>query len=110
MFPIWEFIIFNRVMWIISRKTLSDFWKNYKDAEQALRAWYQEAEAASWKKPSDIKKLYRNASILKNSRVVFNIAGNKYRLVVKINYDYFMVYIRFIGTHEQYDKIDANTI
>lgn len=97
-------------MWIISRKTLSDFWENHKESEQSLRAWNQEAEAASWKKPSDIKKFYRNASILKNSRVVFNIAGNKYRLVVKINYDYYMVYIRFIGTHKQYDKIDANTI
>ena len=97
-------------MRVISRKTLSNFWKNNKDAEQPLRAWFHEAEAASWRNSSDIKKLYRNASILKNSRVVFNVAGNKYRLVVKINYDYYMVFIRFIGTHEQYDKIDANTI
>ena len=97
-------------MRVISRKTLSDFWKSNKDAEQPLRAWFHEVETASWAKPNDIKKLYKSASILKNSRVVFNIAGNKYRLVVVIRYEYNIVYIRFIGTHKQYDKIDVNTI
>ena len=106
----WELINLSYVMRVLSRTTLSDFWKSNKGAEQQLRAWYQEAKAASWKKPSDIKKLYRSASILKNSRIVFNIVGNKYRLVVKIVYDYQIVYVRFIGTHQQYDKIDANTI
>ena len=97
-------------MRVISRKTLSDFWKSNKDAEQPLRAWFHEVETASWTKPNDIKKLYRSASILKKNRVVFNIAGNKYRLVVWINYAYRVVYIRFIGTHVQYDKIDVQTI
>lgn len=106
----WELIKFIYVMWVISRKTLSDFWENNKDAEQPLRAWFHEAETALWKKPSDIKKLYKSASILKNSRVVFNIAGNKYRLVVVIRYEYHIIYIRFIGNHKQYDKIDVNTI
>jgi mRNA interferase HigB len=97
-------------MWVISRKTLRDFWKVNKDAEQPLRAWFNEAEKALWTKPSDIKKVYKSCSILKKSRVVFNIAGNKYRLIVLINYAYHVVYIRFIGNHKQYDKIDADTI
>jgi len=106
----WELVNLLYIMRVISRTILCDFWKNNKDAEQPLRAWFQEAETASWTKPSDIKKLYKSASILKKSRVVFNIAGNKYRLVVVVRYEYHIVYIRFIGTHKQYDKIDVNTI
>jgi len=97
-------------MRIIAKKTLIDFWEMNKDAEQPLKAWYHEAKIAAWTKPSDIKKLYADASILKNSRVIFDIAGNKYRLVVAIRYEFKIIYIRFIGTHKQYDKIDANTI
>lgn len=97
-------------MRVIAKKTLFDFWKNNKDAEQPLRAWYHEAKIAAWTKPSDIKKLFADASILKKSRVVFNIAGNKYRLIVAIRYEFKIIYIRFIGTHKQYNEIDANNI
>jgi mRNA interferase HigB len=80
------------------------------DAKEATLAWYYHALAADWAAPSDVKQDFRTASILKGGRVVFNIAGNKYRLVVWINYTYRVVYIRFIGTHSQYDKIDVQTI
>ena len=94
-------------MRIISRRTLRDFWSKHPDAEQPLRAWFQEARRAAWKNPGDIKAQYAHASILKDNRVVFNIAGNKYRLVVRLNYDFGIAYIRFLGTHKDYDKINA---
>ena len=97
-------------MRIIKLSDLKDFWEQHSDAEQSLKAWYAEAKAADWKEPSDIKSHYRTASILKDSRVVFNISGNKYRLVVKINYRFSVIYIRFIGTHKEYDAIDAEAI
>lgn len=75
-----------------------------------METWYQTARNAEWNKPSDIKAFYSTVSILKNSRIVFNIKGNDYRLVVKINYERQWLFIRFIGTHDEYDKIDANTI
>jgi len=95
---------------IIAIKVLREFWKKHSDAEQPLRAWYAEAKNADWKKPADITKLYRTASILANNRAVFNIKGNDYRLIVTINYAYRIVYIRFIGTHKEYDKINAEKI
>jgi mRNA interferase HigB len=79
-------------------------------AEKHLLAWYREAKAASWESWSDIKQKYKTASILQDGRVVFNICGNKYRIVVKINYKAKRVYIRFVGTHEEYDKINAQEI
>lgn len=82
----------------------------HADAKAPLEAWYSEAKAAKWRNPQDIKAQYRNASILKNGRVVFNISGNKYRLIAAIRYDLQIVFIRFIGTHRQYDQIDAETI
>lgn len=99
-------------MRIISRKALRQFWQRaeYADAEQPLRAWFREASSADWKNPADIKVDYRSASIVGNDRVVFNIGGNKYRLVMRINYAYRIVYIRFIGTHRQYDRINAKEI
>ena len=99
-------------MRVIARKTLREYWESpgHGDAEQPLKAWLKEAEYAAWKKPTEIKQKYSSASILRNSRVVFNIAGNKYRLVVKIHYNTGIVYIRFIGTHPEYDLIDAETI
>lgn len=97
-------------MRIISRGTLKAHWAAYPDSEGQLRAWYTEAKAASWANPAEIKEKYGNASILKDGRAVFNICGNKYRLVVWINYAYHVVYIRFVGTHEAYDAIDAQTI
>lgn len=97
-------------MRIISKKTLREFWEKHTDSRQQLQSWFQETNNAGWKNPKDIKREYPGASILANNRVVFNIKGNKYRLIVKINYDYHMVWIRFIGTHAEYDKIDANKI
>lgn len=97
-------------MRIIARRTLWEFWERHPDAEQALRAWYQDAQHAEWKAPTDIRQTYTTASIIANNRVVFNIRGNNYRLVVAINYDFSIVYIRFIGIHKEYDQIDATTI
>ncbi len=97
-------------MRIISRKILREFWAKHADAQQALQAWYHDAKRARWKTPADIKKVYRNASIVANNRVVFNIKGNDYRLVVAIQYQTGIAYIRFVGTHNEYDKIDAATI
>lgn len=97
-------------MRVIAKKILRDFWGIFTDSEQQLKTWYKEASKASWKSPSEIKNEYAKASILKNGRVVFNICGNKYRLVVDINYYRQWVFIRFIGTHNEYDKIDADKI
>ncbi len=100
-------------MRVIALSTLKKFWEEspeYLDAIDQTLAWYRHSLKANWASPADVKQDFRNASILKDGRVVFNIAGNKYRLVVWINYQYQVVYIRFIGTHSQYDNIDAQTI
>jgi len=100
-------------MRIIALSTLKTFWENdpsYADAIQPTLAWYRHALKADWASPVEVKADFKNASILKDGRVVFNIAGNKYRLVVWINYAYNVVHVRFIGTHAQYDQIDAQTI
>ena len=97
-------------MRIFSRKALREFWARHPDARQTLQAWYADAKHARWASPGEIKQTYQSASILTNNRVVFNIKGNRYRLVVAVNYQFGLVYIRFIGTHSEYDKIDATTI
>lgn len=97
-------------MRIIARRTLKVFWERNQQAEQPLKACFREAAGSDWASPDDVKTRYRHASILKNNRVVFNIRGNRYRLVVQINYDFKVVYIRFVGTHQAYDRIDAETI
>jgi len=97
-------------MRVIAKSTLREFWLKHADAEQVLKAWYQETEKSNWHHPNNIKLEYPAASILPGNRIVFNIKGNSYRLVVKINYVYQMVWIRFVGTHAEYDKIDATTI
>ena len=97
-------------MRVIAVAALRAFWQQHPDAEQPLKAWFEEASKASWTQPSDIKVQYRSASILKNRRVVFNIKGNEYRLIVAIAYKLRIVYVKFIGTHQQYDTIDAHTI
>src|SRR5437879_937426 len=97
-------------MRIIAKKTLKDFWANEPAAQAALEAWHAEAKNAEWSSPADVKANYGTASILKDGRVVFNICGNKYRLVVWINYEFFTIYVRFVGTHKEYDEIDAQTI
>ncbi len=95
---------------IFSKATLRDYWENYPETEQYLKTWFDTAINANWKTPNDVKQYYVNASILKNSRIVFNINGNSHRLVAKFNFERQWIFIRFIGTHLQYDKIDANTI
>jgi mRNA interferase HigB len=95
---------------LIAKKILRDFWESHPDSEQQLKSWYQEVSKAQWKNPNEIKQEYPSASILNDNCIVFNIKGNNYRLIVKINYDYQMVWIRFIGTHSEYDKINANEI
>lgn len=99
-------------MRIIAKKTIKEFYEQtiYSDSKSSLEAWYKEVLKANWDNPNKIKEQYSSASIVGNNRVVFNIHGNKYRLIVKINYDAKIVFIRFIGTHEQYDKIDATEI
>lgn len=97
-------------MRVIAKKILREFWEKHPDSEQQLKTWYKEASKASWNSPADIKEEYAKASILKGGRVVFDICGNKYRLVVDINYLRQWIFIRFIGTHSDYDKIDANTV
>ena len=97
-------------MKIISVKTLKEFWTEHPDSEQSLKAWNDEVLQAEWKTPADIKAQYRNASILKNRRVVFNIKGNDYRLIVSIAYLRGWVYVKFIGTHKEYDAIDAESV
>ena len=95
---------------IVAKKILREFWESHSDSEQQLKSWYKEASIAEWTSPKDIKREYPSASILPDNRVVFNIKGNHYRLIVKINYDYQMIWIRFIGTHAEYDKIDVKKI
>jgi mRNA interferase HigB len=97
-------------MRIIAKSALSSFWALHSDAEEPLLAWYHEVEREDWDTPAKVKTRYRAASIVGGNRVVFNIKGNKYRLVVKINYPYRVVYIRFVGTHAEYDKIDAEEV
>ena len=97
-------------MRIIAKKTLREFWIAHADSEQQLKSWYQETSNAEWKGPNQIRLEYPSASFLAGNRVVFNIKGNHYRLIVKINYDYQIIWIRFIGTHAEYNKIDAKTI
>ena len=97
-------------MRIISRRALRDFWESHADAQQALQAWYADVKHATWKTPAEIKREYRSASFLGNNRVVFNIKGNKYRVIVAVQYRVQLVYIRFVGTHAEYDQIDATTV
>lgn len=97
-------------MRIIAKKILREFWENHKDCEQQLKSWYKEVDKSEWKSFNEIKNDYPRASILNDNRVCFNIKGNNYRLIVKVNFDYQMVWIRFIGTHAEYDKIDANKV
>jgi mRNA interferase HigB len=97
-------------MRIIAKKALRRFWELYPDAEEPLLAWYREVAKEDWDTPAKVKAKYRTASIVGGNRVVFNIKGNDYRLVVKVNYSYRVVYIRFVGTHADYDGIDAEEV
>ncbi len=95
---------------IIAKKALRDYWEKHPECEQYLKTWYETVRTSYWRNPMEIKKTYASASILKDNRVVFNIKGNSYRLVVKFNYERQWAFIRFIGTHEEYDKINAEEI
>ncbi|HEX6746105.1 MAG TPA: type II toxin-antitoxin system HigB family toxin [Longimicrobium sp.] len=100
-------------MRIISRRTLREFWETHPrgaEAKVPLQVWHSTVEEKDWATPADVKATYGDASIIAGNRVVFNIGGNKFRLVVRINYPYRVVYVRFVGTHEEYDDIDAETI
>lgn len=97
-------------MRVIAVSTLRAFWERHPDAEQPLKAWYEEVKSATWTQPADIKARYRSASVLKNRRVVFNIKGNDFRLIVSIAYKLQIVYVKFVGTHKEYDAVDAGTI
>ncbi len=95
---------------IFAKSTLREFWAKYPDSEQYLKTWYDTAMSSDWKTPNDVKKSYANASILKDSRIVFNIKGNSFRLVIKFNFEHQLAFVRFIGTHLDYDEINANNI
>ena len=99
-------------MRVIAFRTLKEYWKKpeYADSETSLRSWYHDAKKADWKNSNELKQQYKNASIVGKGRVVFNIKGNAYRFIVSIDYEFQVIFIRFIGTHEQYDKINAKTI
>ncbi len=97
-------------MRVIAVSHLRSFWGKNPDAEQSLKSWADEVKKAVWTQPADVKSQYRSASILKNRRVVFNIKGNDYRLVVSVAYRYQAVYVKFVGTHAEYDAIDAETV
>ena len=97
-------------MHVISRKILRNFWEKHPDARHPLQTWYADVKHATWTGPADIKSVYQNASFLANNRIVFNIKGDRYRIIVVVQYRYEAVYIRFVGTHKEYDRIDAKTI
>lgn len=97
-------------MRLIALKTLRDFWTAHPDVEQALRAWADEVRQAEWSQPTDIKERYASASVLKDRRVVFNVKGNQYRVVVAIAYQFRAVYVKFVGTHAEYDQIEADNV
>lgn len=97
-------------MRVIALRTLRVFWEQHPDAAPALQAWYHDVKRAAWRTPTDIKSVYRNASFGGNDRVIFNVKGNDYRLVVAVQYQNGIVYIRFVGTHQDYDRINAATV
>lgn len=107
---IFHYLCRKSIVRVIAKRTLREYWEKNPEMEQHLSAWYREASKADWDIPNEIKEQYASASILKNSRVVFNICGNKYRLIVEINFSRKWVFIRFVGTHSEYDKADVNNI
>ena len=97
-------------MRVVSKSTLRDFWTIHPDADAPLNAWLRDVQKSAWKTPSDITTNYANTSLLANNRVCFNIRGNHYRLIVAVRYNSQIVYIKFVGTHAEYDAVDANTV
>ena len=103
------FITFAPSMWIVKRKTLHEFWLKYEDSKQQLLEWFHTARRAHWVSINDVRKDYPSADLVDGKKVVFNIKGNKYRLIIKVNFEYHKAWIKFIGTHAEYDKIDIRT-
>jgi mRNA interferase HigB len=97
-------------MHVIHKRPLKEFWEKHRDVQGALEAWLAHAERAEWDSPADVVADYRSADILSGDRVVFNLKGNQYRLVVRIRYPSHVVYVRFIGTHQEYDRVEATEI
>jgi mRNA interferase HigB len=97
-------------MRIIAVKALREYWRKHADAEAPLRSWYAVASRARWSSPADVKLAYRNASFIGNHRIVFNIKGNTHRLIVAVHYNRGMMFVRFVGTHAEYGKVDAVTV
>lgn len=97
-------------MRVVAKRTLREFWKRHREVEQPLRAWYAEVRHADWDTPAKVTARYPSASIVAGSRVVFNIKGNDYRLVTKVNYRYRIVYVRFLGTHAEYDAVNVEEV
>jgi mRNA interferase HigB len=97
-------------MRVISKRVLREFWERHEDVKRPLQAWLEDAERAEWTTPRDVQKTYGDDAVLPDSRAVFNIKGNRYRLVTKIRYNTGIVYIRFVGTHAEYDRIDATNV
>lgn len=95
---------------VIAKRTLRDFWEKHADCEEQLKSWFRETEKSEWKNINNLKNDYPSVSILKDNRIVYNIKGNNYRLIVKFNFEYQICWIRFVGTHTEYDKIDGNNI
>ena len=106
--PIWDDCI--RLMRIVAKRTLRTYWEKEPRAEQPLKSWHAVAAKADWSSPADIKADYHNASIVGGDRVVFNIAGNRYRLIVRFDYRHGIGFVRFVGTHAEYDRVDAASI
>ena len=97
-------------MRIIAKRTLRTYWEKEPRAEQPLRSWYAIVAVADWNFPADVKAVYRNASIVGNDRIVFNIAGNRYRLIIRFDFSNRIGFVRFVGTHAEYDEIDASNV
>lgn len=97
-------------MRIVAKRTLREYWEAEPGAEQPLKSWFAVAAKADWASPADVKTMYRNASIVGRSRVVFNIGGNRYRLIVRFDYARRIGFVRFVGTHREYDRVDATTV
>lgn len=97
-------------MRIIAKRTLRIYWERQPRAEQPLKAWHAVARKADWSSPADVKAMYGNASIIAGDRMVFNIGGNRYRLIVRFDYPRRIGFVRFVGTHEEYDRIDASQV
>lgn len=108
--PKWEHASLDATVRIIARRTLQNAWARYRDAENPLKAWFKEVEAAEWTGPEDVRRRYRTASIVGDERVVFHVKGNTYRLVVAVNYAAKIVFIKFFGTHAEYDRIDVTEV